>query len=248
MTAFVVVNGREITVEQALRHARLGGDAGRLLDTLIEGELLRQHAAARGIAVRDEELQRAADEMRYERGLRSGARTHEWLRAHGQTLGSMQAELELLLLRNKVMAAIPAHEVESRYAAEAAEYVALFSIRLASEPEAAAVRARLEAGALFPAVAAAASLDRATGENGGFVGRLRRAELAPEIAEIVFAATPGTLLGPVPTELGVNLLLVADRRTPTLEEEAAGIRLLIFDELVARLREAADVRYPALDL
>jgi parvulin-like peptidyl-prolyl isomerase len=248
MSAFVVVNGREITVEQALRHARLGGDAGRLLDALIEGELLRQHAAARGITVGDEELQRAADEMRYDRGLRSGARTHEWLRAHGQTLDSMQTELELLLLRNKVIAATPEDEIERRYRADAVEDVALFSIRLASEADAAAVRARIEAGAAFSAVAAAVSLDRATGANGGFVGRLRRAELAPEIAEVVFAATPGTVLGPIRTELGVNLLLVADRRTPTLEEEAAGIRLLIFDELMARLREEADVRYPALDL
>jgi parvulin-like peptidyl-prolyl isomerase len=248
MSVLVTVNGEALTVEDALRHSLLDSGASRWLAELIDRELLRQYAKSQSISVSDEELQRAADEMRYDRGLQTSAQTLEWVNAHGQTLESAQAELEALLRRNRIAASIPESEVESFYRERAAdlEYVVLFSIRVATETEAAALLERLRNGEQFPAVAAAHSADPVSRAAGGWVGKLRRAEVAPEIAEAVFAAEPGNIVGPIRTAKGYNVFLVAARRTPTLDEERSGIRWMLFEELLTRLRSSARIAFPAL--
>jgi parvulin-like peptidyl-prolyl isomerase len=249
MAAFLSVNGREVSVEHAVREALLDQQGRTFAAALIDAELIRQHAEAIGIAVSVEELQEAADEMRYERGLTDRARALEWVAAHGQTLESLEGAIELLLLRNKLASAIPDAEIDAYYQAhrEALEYVVLFSIRAPSEAEAFALRARVEAGEPFPVVAADASCDVSTRRTAGFVGRLRRAEMSADIARAVFGAPIGVPIGPLATEQGFNLFLAAARRVPSVEEESAGIRLLLFEELLAQLRAAADVRWPLID-
>jgi foldase protein PrsA len=248
MSVLVTVNGEALTVEEALRHSLLESGASRWLADLIDRELLRQYAESQAIAVSDEELQRAADEMRYDRGLKSSAQALEWVSAHGQTLESAQSEIEALLRRNRIAGSIPESEIESFYRERAAdlEHVLLFSIRVASEAEAEALLQRLRGGEQFPALAAAHSADFATRAAGGWVGKLRRAELAPEIADAVFGVEPGSIAGPIRTAKGYNLFLVAARRTPTLDEERNGIRWMLFDELLTRLRSEARIAYPAL--
>ena len=249
MPVFLRVNGRDVSLEHAVRHALFDPQGRRFIETLVEQELLRQHARALGLAISDDELQNAANEMRYDRGLQQPERALEWMRAHGQTLESVENQIELLLLRRKVAEAIPEAEIEEYYRAhrDALEYVVLFSIRAESEAEAAALRARLDAGEPFPVVASAWSRDATTRRTGGFVGRLRRAEMSDEIARAVFTAEVGRILGPLRTDKGFGLFLVAARQVPTLEEESAGIRLMLFESLMARLRAAAALHFPPID-
>lgn len=249
MSVLMTVNDGALTVEEALRHSLLDNAASRWLSELVDRELLRQYAASQSIFIGDEELQRAADAMRYDRGLTTSAQTLEWVSAHGQTLESAQAELEALLRRNRIAGSIPESEIESFYGERAAdlEHVLLFSIRVASEAEAEALLRRLKAGEQFPALAAAHSVDPVTRAAGGWVGKLRRGEMAPEIADAVFRAAPGSLVGPLLTARGYNLFLVAGRRTPELDEERIAIRWMLFDELLTRLRGAARIAYPPLD-
>ena len=87
MAVFLTVNGRDVSLERAVRHALLDAQGRSFVESLIEHELLRQHARSIGLAVSPDELQRAADEMRYQRGLTTRERTLEWVRAHGTDLG-----------------------------------------------------------------------------------------------------------------------------------------------------------------
>jgi len=249
MSVFLCVNGRDVTLEQAVRHALVDPQGRRFVESVIEQELLRQHARSIGVEVTAEELQTAANEMRYERGLTERDRTLEWLRAHGQTLASVEDHIEFLLLRRKVLDAIPEAEVEEYYSnhRDALEYVVLFSIRADTEAEAAMLRARLDAGEPFPVVAADASRDATTRRAGGFVGRLRRAEMSDDIARAVFAGEVGRPIGPLRTEKGFGVFLVAGRQVPPLAEESAAIRLMLFETVMARLRAAATLRFPPID-
>jgi parvulin-like peptidyl-prolyl isomerase len=249
MPVFVRVNGRDVSLERAVRHALFEPQGRRFIETLIEQELLRQHATSRGLAVSADELQKASDELRYERGLKGRERTLEWVRAHGQTLESLEDQIELFLIRNKVASAIPVNEVEDYYRAhrEALEYVVLFSIRADSEAEAAALRKRLDAGEAFSFLACQASRDAVTRRSGGLVGRLRRAEMSEDIGRAAFAAEVGRPFGPLRTEKGFGLFLVAAREVPTLEEESDSVRLLLFELLMARLRAAAVIQFPSID-
>ncbi len=249
MPVFLRVNGRDVSLERAVRHALFDPQGKRFVESLVVQELLRQHAASLGLTVSADELQKAANEMRYERGLEQRERTLEWMRAHGQTLQSVEDRIELFLLRRKVTSAISDAEVEDYYRAhrDALEYVVLFSIRAGSAVEAAALLARLDAGEPFPVVASEASRDAVTRRAGGYVGRLRRAEMSEDIAEAVFVAEVGRPIGPLRTEKGFGLFLVAARQIPTLEDESAGIRLMLFESLMARLRAEATVHFPVID-
>ncbi len=239
----ITVNSWRIDSGELLDHAVLQNSP--ILEELIERALLRQYAASRGIVVTPEELQLTADEMRYERGLQTAEQTMEWLRARGQTVESLQASIEALLIRNKAMAAIREQEVEAFFKAHWAslESVVLFSIRLSTEADAIEALRRIHGGAQFLVVAAACSQDEVTRGSGGLVGRIRRGEMSPEIASAIFAATPGTIVGPVQTAKGFNLFLAIDRRQASYDQERAGIRLLLFRELVSRLRAEADIRF-----
>jgi hypothetical protein len=244
----LVVNGSEVTVEDGLRSALLDGGPSGLLAGLIDREILRQHATARGIVVPAEDLQTAIDELRYDRGLESASRAERWLLAHHQTLESIARHVEDLLIRRAVTAAIPDAHVQSYYAAHRPdlEFVVLFSIRVATEHAAAAVRERLDRGESFPVVAASVSEDEATRAAGGALGRLHRADLEEEIAGAVFGALAGALVGPLRTPNGYNVFLVADRRVPSLEEAAPAIRGILLEALMRDLRARAEIAYPPL--
>ena len=67
MRPLVTINGQPIDTEAALRESIFFDDA--FLDHAVVNELIRQHAGTRGISNTDAELQLAADEVRYSRGL-----------------------------------------------------------------------------------------------------------------------------------------------------------------------------------
>ncbi|MEE9297909.1 MAG: peptidylprolyl isomerase [Acidimicrobiia bacterium] len=82
--------------------------------------------------------------------------------------------------------------------------------------EASDVRARLEAGEDFAAVATEVSLDTAT--PGGELGCAIANRYVPEFAETTVTAALGELTGPVETDFGFHLIVVEERTAPTEEE------------------------------
>lgn len=123
-----------------------------------------------------------------------------------------------------------------------------------SEAEAASARARVEAGEAFATVAGELSLDASTRDAGGDLGELRAEQLTPPFGEAAFAAAPGTVFGPVETDLGWHLGIVESvvpARLPALPEVRDGLHdRLVLERSLARwrafLRELlakADVEY-----
>src|SRR5262249_33614232 len=97
MPVFLTGNGRDVSDERAARQALFDPQGRRFVESLVEQELLRQHARSLGLSVSADELQKAANEMRYERGLKERERTLEWVRAHAQTPESVEDQIELFL-------------------------------------------------------------------------------------------------------------------------------------------------------
>ena len=114
MTTLMTVNGQAIPVAGAVRLSILHDEP--FLKNTIDFELLRQHAAANGIANTDEELQVAADELRYSKGLESVDGLNQWMKSNNQTLLSLQDAIDGMLLRNKIRGAIPDADVAAYYA------------------------------------------------------------------------------------------------------------------------------------
>lgn len=93
----------------------------------------------------------------------------------------------------------------------------------------------------FADLARAHSLDPASRPTGGSFGAVLRPALPAAVAERVFAARPGDVVGPVATERGFALFLVEELLPADLDEEtAAVIRQEVFDAWLAE--QFRDVR------
>lgn len=247
MPALATVNGEALDLADALRRSIVHEED--FLNNSVNTVLIRQRAAKLGISNTDEELQLAADELRYNRGLESVEKLQQWMKASNQTVLSLQNAIDGMLLRNKVRNSIREAEIEAYFAEHKLEFdsVELYSIRVDSLDKANELLAEInDEGANFHVLAMAHSQDEQSKPLGGYVGNLTRGGMTGEIEAAVFKAQPGKVIGPIKTEKGYNLFKVAAIHPASLEKAKEAIRMSLFDQLLAKLRAEAAITYPIL--
>ncbi|HWJ09880.1 MAG TPA: peptidyl-prolyl cis-trans isomerase [Nocardioides sp.] len=170
-----------------------------------------------------------------------------------------QLELRELLARVAGDVAVGDADVRAAFAERKAslgtpERRVVSNIVVSTEAEARRVRSRLDAGAAIADLARTVSIDAATRDRGGRLGAVSRADLLPEVADVVFATRPGDAYGPVEGSQGWNVGVVTRVERPTVATFAAvrtRLRTTLESErvqttwstwLAGRLREA-DIRY-----
>jgi parvulin-like peptidyl-prolyl isomerase len=244
MPALVSVDGETISVEDAVRRSILHNED--FLRQAEESLLIRKYAQQNGFSNSDAELQLAADELRYQQGLESVEKLHQWIAASHQTLQSLQDALDDMLLRNKVRSAIPESSIAAYFAEHKTEMeaVELYSIRLSSLDKANEILEQINEGSDFHALAVAHSEDEETRHLGGYANKLSRGVMTGEIEAVVFHARPGTVVGPVRTSKGYNLFKIAALVTPKLDEMQDTIRHILFTQLLEKLRSESSISYP----
>lgn len=105
---------------------------------------------------------------------------------------------------------------------------------VSTEEAALAARARIRSGAAFAAVAEESSLDEGTAPKGGDLGCNGVGDLTPELDRASIEQDVGVVGPPLRTPAGWQLLLVYERKTPSL----AGVR----GEVAGAIRELAERR------
>lgn len=123
-------------------------------------------------------------------------------------------------------------------------------IVVATESEARAIAAALEAGGDFGAYARARSIDRATAPLGGEIGWFTRDMMTPTLGAAAFATPVGAIAEPFQSDFGWHVLEVLDRR-PTSGVAFAAVEdnirrfltLRTIDETLKSLKEGGDVLY-----
>jgi parvulin-like peptidyl-prolyl isomerase len=245
MAALLKVNGESIDVPAAVRLSILHN--ATFLRETIRLVMIRQYAQKRNIRNSDAELQLAADELRYHRGLESVQTTEQWMRENHQTPLTIQEGIDVMLLNNKVRNAIAEDAMQAYYAEHKLEYEAaeLYSIRVESESKAKELLAQLnDEGANFHVLAMDHSQDENTRHMGGYVGRLTRSQMTGVVAAAVFASRPAAVIGPVKTEQGWNLFKVTKIHRPTYDESKDRVRVALMEQLVNKLIAEAKIEYP----
>ncbi len=125
-------------------------------------------------------------------------------------------------------------------------------ILVASEEEARAVIARLDAGEEFGAVAGEVSTDTGSGAQGGELGWFSAGMMVPEFEAAVATLQPGEVSSPVESQFGwhvIRLNEVRDSQPPALEEVRGEIEAQVRDEAIqarlAELQAQGEVTTPA---
>ncbi|MEM7188980.1 MAG: peptidylprolyl isomerase [Pseudomonadota bacterium] len=117
---------------------------------------------------------------------------------------------------------------------EPVEEVRAAHILVEDEEKAKELRALLDGGADFAALAAEHGTD-GTAARGGDLGYFTKEMMVPEFAEVVFAMQPGELSGPVKTPFGFHLIKMEDRRAKPVPPLAE-----VRDQIIAELTQAAE--------
>jgi parvulin-like peptidyl-prolyl isomerase len=219
-----------------------------LLETLAE-KVIRQAAHKAGLSVSAEELQQAANRFRQQQGLRTAADTHTWLEQNGLRVMDLEAMLEQVLLTEKFRKHLTDERLVERFAADPGRYARarISYITVPSEGLARELLARIHDDGVDFADVARQQFRPVSGATGSRV-LVMRAELAADVAEVIFQATPDSVAGPVPGQHGWRLFHVHELLPAQLDEAtSARIRQEVFEGWVRALLATARIDLSGLD-
>ena len=148
----------------------------RVLDALIERELIRQAADVNGIIISEDMVENKLDELR--ESASDYGNFDEWLAANQWTLAEFSDALKIEMMVEKMVATVTA---DVPYAMEQvhARYIQIDDHDLAQS-----LLGQIEEGSDFASLAARYSLDLATGQYGGDLGFFARGSLLVPDVEI----------------------------------------------------------------
>lgn len=139
---------------------------------------------------------------------------------------------------------VPQDEVHARH------------ILVETKEEADAIKAELDAGGDFAAIAQEKSIDPGSGANGGDLGFFAKGMMVPEFETAAFAlANPGDVSAPVQSQFGWHIIKLEEKRPsapPAFEQVAPQIQqqvlMRVFNEKVEELMagRAVEITDPAL--
>ncbi len=228
----------------------------KVLDWLVERELIRQEAEESGILVNDEELNAALDDIKQRNNLLSTEQLKEAVNQEGRTwdefFEDIREQIRVAKLINREVRsriAITDEEVELYYQNNTDRFkqspptILLNHILLkigedAPDSEVQAVKNRatqlfqeLRAGADFAELAKQYSED-ASSEVGGRLGKFKQGDLAAPF-DIAFRMNAGDMSDPVRSELGFHIIYVQEKtggQQATYQNVKPVIRQKLFEE------------------
>ena len=190
-----------------------------LREATVERCLLRL-ADEFGLAVSSEELQSAADTFRHRQGLTYSEDTRSWLKRERLTIAyledALRRELILAKLRDHVTCGQVARHFDadpSRYDRARVRYLASVQGEWSQDP-AGTLRAAVDSIIAKLQVSAPASPQLAD-DDAGVVFRF---QLPSAVADTIFAAAPGSMVGPVAVSHGQHFFLLETMEPSQLDE------------------------------
>ena len=124
-------------------------------------------------------------------------------------------------------------------------------ILVATEDEAKAVKAELDAGKPFEVLAMEKTTDPSGKQNGGDLGFFSKDMMVPEFADVAFTLEPGKISDPVQTQFGWHIIKVEEKRMsspPPIEQVqqqlAQDLMFKAFNDIVGPLKKDAKLDIP----
>ena len=124
-------------------------------------------------------------------------------------------------------------------------------ILVATEDEAKAVKAELDAGKPFEVLAMEKTTDPSGKQNGGDLGFFSKDMMVPEFADVAFTLEPGKISDPVQTQFGWHIIKVEEKRMsspPPIQQVqqqlAQDLMFKAFNDIVGPLKKDAKLDIP----
>ncbi len=239
MTDLVKIDDEVITSDDFIKLLKLTGRYDGLIEEVLKDKLTVHAAKRQKITITPEELQERADQIRRVWGLHRAQDTFKWLEDRGLTLEELEQFVSEMLYHEKVMAKVGRDDaVEAYFKLNSPKFdcIDISHILTDSEGKARELMAILEDDPeSFPEMAREHSLAD-TSEEGGYIGKVLRGALQPEVEGKVFNAAEGDLLGPFPSadENLFEIFIVNAKKQAELDDETREeVKRIIRDEWLA---------------
>ncbi len=205
-----------------------------LLDEMLAELLIKDRADRLGLTVTKQELDEAVKNLRQQYGIKTDEQFEESLKSSGLTRAEMELRLRDTILTNKVFSRelrsrqeLTDRELKERYERDKEHYrlperAKLREIIVLTPPgssdeqiayskqHAEEAAAKAKSGADFAELVKEYS-GAPSRDKGGDIGVVAKGELIPALDAAVFAAAPGSIVGPIRSEHGFHVLKVEDR-------------------------------------
>ncbi|MBW1807855.1 MAG: peptidylprolyl isomerase [Deltaproteobacteria bacterium] len=232
----------------------------KILQKMIQDELLVQHARSQNISVTPSEIQLKFEQIKIQGGGEAAFIAFLEQRGLDRTSAATNLERNMIIerLTEKIRAAesVSEKEITTYYESHPEEFRTEGTVQLAHilfkknemnpDPVARAenLRKRIMAGLTFEEAAKKYSEDSATSQLGGVLGKIKKGEFLPQIEKAAFAISVGEISKPVESPLGIHLLRISQRTDGSLQgisEASTVIEKKLLDSRVRiRIQELAD--------
>ena len=222
-----------ITKEDIVQQVKLSGKVPEIIQQIVSRKIITEAVTEAGIKVETEELQKAADQIRLMNQLHSANDTWAWLEKQGLSLEDYEEMVYNNLISGKLVTHLFTDKVEPYFFDNQLNYNSAVIYEIVLDDEDLAIElfyAIKEKEMSFYDVAHKYIQDKELSRKCGYLGKVQRKDLQPDISAAVFAAKPPQLLKPIITSKGVHLILVEDIVQPELDNT---LRLQIMSDLFA---------------
>lgn len=212
----------KINDRDAICEAKIAGKIPELIQGILRRRIIEREVNKVGIEPTVAELQLTADKFRIVNQLESAEATKQWLAARLISLDDFEYMITQNLLASKLATHLFGDRVEQFFHQNLLDYsgAIIYEVILDDYDLAIEIFYSLQEGDLsFADVAHQYIPGSELRRRGGYIGRVARKQLRPEISAAVFAAKPPQTLPPIVTAVGVHLIQVEEIIEPQLDEQ-----------------------------
>lgn len=244
MTELIKIDDEVITADSFITLLKLSGRYDSLIEEIVKDKLAVHAAKRKKLEITPEEIQERADQIRRVWGLHRASDTIKWLDARGISLDDFEQFVMDILYHEKIMDQVSNDNALEEYFnlnSPKFDSIIVSHILVDSEGKAKELMAVLEDDPdSFPDMAREHSLAD-TSSDGGYIGKVIRGALQPDIESKVFNAAEGDLLGPFPSadENFFEIFIINDKHNAELNDDTRDeVRRIVRDEwLTSRAKE-----------
>ncbi len=254
----IIVDDITIRMDYFLKRNRLiGSDPMAMLRNLAKEQLMKLGAPRYGIEVSPEDIDQELRRMaRGQSETISESEFKEWYRQIRNETGLSDSEYKEII--GTSILTFRLHEYLAERMPTVAEQIHIHAILVDTEKEAEKVKARLDAGEDFAALAREVSVDAESSENGGDLGWVPRGILEPQIDYTAWAMSSGNISEPIVyydtsdpeavAPIGYYILMVSEKADAreVAEEYLPVLRSRVLDDWFSEEWKLHEVEYHGL--
>ena len=180
---------------------------------ILSQRIIEKVAEQKNISVNTEEIEIEANRQRREKRLEKASDTLRWLEQQMLTPLDWEVGIRNRLLKQKLALKLFGKEVEQFFIQNRSEFeqVVLYQFVVSGEKLAQELYYQIEESEIsFYQAARLHDIDENRRYKCGYEGKVYRWAVIPQIAPLVFNASPQQLVGPIKTDNGYHLFMVED--------------------------------------